>query len=339
MIVVFFLLGALALLAALLLFGFTGCTLPTEGLGPDTDISDYPTVIKKTPDLVAYWPLGEPQPLDFPTTASDDLGGHSGDYFELVPVPTPDTIHHSPTTVGDLELGQPGLLDLSPGRTCVRFDGGYVQIAFAEALNPPQFSFEAWVSPDTDLAKGYYYCLVESAGPHGLGPKKTGWGLYLGPSSENALDGPYWQVWMGDGDQFSRVAIADGTDTGVSERTTLLTKTYLVVTFDGTVLQIWLYYPGTIQQVNDLTQIRGALSYPPFIFHPNESTNEGAGVFYIGAGSNLGFSPIEPPHLLYPFKGFVQEVALYRSSLVGPPPFCAGVTSILSIHLGAGGNF
>ena len=86
-----------------------------------------------------------------------------------------------------------------------------MQVPWADELNPPQFTFEAWVLPDPFLDPKYFYCLAESTGPQGLDPKNTGWGLYLGPSDLNNPDpaGPlFWQVWMGDGNQFNRVAIA-----------------------------------------------------------------------------------------------------------------------------------
>jgi hypothetical protein len=51
------LLGALAVLASVLLFGFMGCGLSEFGTGPS---EDYPTTIQQTPALVAYWRLGEP---------------------------------------------------------------------------------------------------------------------------------------------------------------------------------------------------------------------------------------------------------------------------------------
>ena len=85
---------------------------------------------------------------------------------------------------------------------------------FNGQLNPSPFSFEVIIEPASALDPTFPYCLAESTGPpgpQGLDPKKTGWGLYLGPSDLNNPNpaGPLlWQVWMGDGTQFQRVAIA-----------------------------------------------------------------------------------------------------------------------------------
>jgi hypothetical protein len=287
---------------------------------------------------VAYWRLGEPAtttvlkasdpiPAGAVKTAKDTFNGYDGIYLKLNPATTPDYPRHSPPTKGEIILGvTPGLLEVSPQESypCLQVDGGFVQVSWDNHLNPQAFTLEAWVSPDPGLAPQYYYCLVESAGPSGLVPKKTGWGLYLGPDSAGALA---WQVWMGDGKsvnpKFNQVAVAN---TGRTQ----LTLTYLVLTYDGVQnLQLWLYYPNTEQDLSllDIPVLKKLID--PFTFHPNDGTSDGNGEFLIGVGSNL-FPVIGiPPQRLYPFKGKIQEVALYKS-VVAPV--------ILESHELAGGG-
>jgi hypothetical protein len=341
MIVALFLIGTLALLVTVLLFGFVGCgAYITEA--PDLS-GTYGDAVKSTPGLVAYWRLGEPVATPVPSSggaAKDDFGSFPGDYNKLAPVSTPDDQLHSPATMGKILLGvNPGLLELKPQDThftCINTEGGYVQVPWAEELNPPQFTFEAWVSPDPLLDPQYVYCLAESTGPQGLGQKKNGWGLYLGPSDLNNPDpaGPlFWQVWMGDGTQLNRVAIAkpDFPTPGFSQ----LRLTYLALTFNGIQkLQLWLYFPDTGQNLS-LNQLQ-ALDTPtsPVVFHRNDASPDGKGDFFIGTGSNLTSNP--STQRLYPFKGKIQEVAFYGVDLSAPNN--AGVQTTLAGHEMSGGN-
>ena len=225
-----FLIGALAILVTVLLCGFVGCA-KIAGIGEGTAQPDYPSTIKATPDLVAYWRLGEPNSTPIPGgDAKSEVGGFHGVYRTLNPVTIPDNQQHSPETTGILFLGDtPGLLQLSSLSPCMHVDGGFVELPFELLLNPPEFTFEAWVSPDPTMAKGFFHCLVQSAGPLGLSqPKKTGWGLYLGPGDQNKTppDEYFWQVWMGNGTDFKRVLIANR-----PANPTKLRLTYLVLTY------------------------------------------------------------------------------------------------------------
>jgi hypothetical protein len=344
MIGLYFSVGALVLLVTVLLFGFVGCSFHGGVASPG---QDYPTTVRGTTDLVAYWRLGEPDTTPVPSSGGaakdgsmgEGVGNFPGDYFKLDPVATPDDLRHSPAHPGAIILGDtPGLLELTPQDefACIFTDGGYVQVPWHEELNPSQFTFEAWVSPNLTLDPKYFYCLVESTGPQGLGPKKTGWGLYLGPSDLANPDpaGPlFWQVWMGDGNQLNRVAIAkpDFPKPGFSQ----LRLTYLALTFNGVEnLQLFLYFPDTGQNLS-LEQLQ-ALGTPssPIIFHRNDPSPDGQGDFFIGTGSNLTLNPAS--QRLYPFKGKIQEVALYKSDLSAPNN--AGVQSTLAGHEMSGGN-
>lgn len=146
------LLVPLLTLAVVLLFGFTGCALDTEGKAPvDGDGGtggeppngppggdDGPTGPPRSPTykdriteegyLVAWWRLSEGAGA---TTAID-----SAQKFPNL----------NGTYAGNPDLSQPGPLQ---GDTCAIFSGTeYVDVAHSPVLNPPDFSIEAWVNPD-----------------------------------------------------------------------------------------------------------------------------------------------------------------------------------------------
>jgi hypothetical protein len=121
-----------ALLMILLLFGFVGCNPPFTKYTDDTILANA-----SSSGLVAYWPLGESSG----TTANDQYSHqYDGAY-----------------TSGTLTLGAPGIVPgdtVQPGNdpdvrtTCMEVDGGYVEVQYDPALNPPSspgFSIEAWV--------------------------------------------------------------------------------------------------------------------------------------------------------------------------------------------------
>jgi hypothetical protein len=350
MIALYVLMGALAVLAALLLFGFVGCDevfgleRPSPpGITPPSP-DDYPAVVKATPDLVAYWRLGEPSTTPVPGGAAvDEVGGYNGAYFKLNPVTTPDYARHSPPipTPTVTPGVTPGLLTVPPQESdpCLYVHGGFVQVPWDNHLNPQTFSLEAWISPDPGLETQYYYCLAESTGPSGLGPKKTGWGLYLGPSPDNSAS-LVWQVWMVFNNTFNRVAVGkwDFLKDANSQVISQLRLTYLVLTFDGVhKLQLWLYFPGVEMDLDALETPYLNIIMPNFTFQPNDVSLNGQGELLIGAGSNLFPVLGPPPQRLYPFKGKIQEVAFYKQDLSAPNN--AGVQSTLRQHFMAGGNF
>ncbi len=352
MTVFYFLTGALAVLVTLLLCGFVGCDrvfglepVPPPGMTPPSP-EDYPAVVEATPDLVAYWRLGEPSMTPVPSSggaAKDEVGGFNGDYFKLNPVTTPDYVRHSPALpTSTIDLGvTPGLLEANNQENdpCIYVNGGYVQVPWDNHLNPQQFSLEAWVSPDPGLDPQFYYCLVESTGPSGLGPKKTGWGLYLGPDPGNPGH-LVWQVWMVFNNTFNQVAVGkfDFLKDATNQVIPQLRLTYLVLTFDGFHnLQLWLYFPDIGMDLSALETPYLNITMPNFTFQPNDVSPNGQGEFVIGTGSNLFPVLGAPTQRLYPFAGKIQEVALYKRDLSAPNN--AGVQSTLRQHENAGGNF
>jgi hypothetical protein len=333
----FFLIAPLAVLAILLLFRFTGCAA-IAGLDDYQPAAgaDYPKVIKAESSLVAYWRLGEPSSTPIPSSggaAASETHTHNGDYDKLKPVSTVDKGHHSPVTAGTISLGNiPGLLERSTSSPCISVDGAFVAVPFDDTLNPPQFSFEAWILPDKGSdPDGNFYCVLESTGPQGLGQKMSGWGLYFGPADATKTPpGPYfWQVWMGNGKTFAPPKGAISTDVVKFKQ-----LTYLMLTFDGTNLQLFLYYPDT-GQILDVPHIR-ALQANVTTFKRNDTSKIGGGDFFLCTGSNLFPAAGIPTQRLYPFKGKIQEAALYSADLSAPNN--AGLAKIAS-HESTGGNF
>ena len=367
MIAWYFLLGALALLVTVMLLGFVGCsafsaapdpgdggngggTGPGGGTPPPPDYGPYGNKIMGTNDLVAYWRLGDPAaspvlkasdpiPAGAVKPAKDLKGGFDGYYFKLDPVTTADLVRHSGLTGGAAIPGvTPGLLEANnqDNLACFQVDGGFVQVPWDNHLNPQAFTLEAWVFPDPGLNTKYYYCLVESTGPTGLGTRKTGWGLYLGPDPGNPGH-LVWQVWMPFSNKVNQVAVGkyDFIKDASSNPVSQLSLTYLALTFDGSKnLQLFVYFPLLEMDLDLLETPYLNILIPNFTFQPNNPTPDGQGDFFIGAGSNLFPLFGAPPHRLYPFKGRIQEVALYKSDLSAN----AGAQTILASHFLAGGN-
>src|ERR1019366_5847017 len=309
------LLGAVAVLATMLLFGFVGCGLEQGGVMSGLGNDDYPTTIQKTPGLVAYWRLQE----RFPPTPVPSSGGAavcendkslSGDYFNFSSA-KPDEPHVSNRANGTVKNSNP-LLDLLPlGATSVQFDGGFMRVPYDARLNPSgAFTFEAWVTISPPVQPvghiPYYQCIVESR------DSKGGWGLYLGPQDPNTSNNDlYWLLFAIDSyNQFVQVALSPK-----KAVITSLQPSFLVLTNNGTMeWTLWIYIAGTNPpQGLDKLDLQAIPPTGYGGFKPN-----GSGAFYIGAGSNLfpAALPLPPPsRRLYPFVGSIQEVAFYNQDL------------------------
>jgi hypothetical protein len=157
------LLVPLLTLAVVLLFGFTGCALDAEGKLPDDtgrppgerppeDGDDGPIGPPRSPTykdrimeegyLVAWWRLSEG---GVATTAIDSAGKHP---------------NLEGTYLGNPDLSQSGPLTAD---TCASFSGAqHVEVAHSMLLNPPDFSIEAWVNPDLQVAAPQPEVLVSS---------------------------------------------------------------------------------------------------------------------------------------------------------------------------------
>jgi hypothetical protein len=137
----------LVVLALVVLFGFAGCWLPTQGTGapepqgpgpwpPGSPPGDYSGFITES-GPVAFWPLTDADDAPF---AMDKVGpnNHPGTYV--------GSVTHGPNSLDDS-------LPSAPGNLPTKFDGtGYIEVAHDPGDStfaiPDKFSVEALVLPD-----------------------------------------------------------------------------------------------------------------------------------------------------------------------------------------------
>jgi hypothetical protein len=299
------LLTLLSVAAVLSLFRFAGCALPEYTVGDDDPIpdppADYGDVVKNESSLVAYWRLNEQDSND---PAKDDKDAHDGAYLieQLM------AGNQSPETAQPpvLQLGQPGLVETSPGAS-VRVDGGYVSVGFSPDLNPEgdqQFSVEAWVHPEwPEDETSVFRCVVASRRDTGV--NRHGYILYagpiLGPDLATIVDETmHWQAWVGNGTTW---LIQVGPKAEANQ------TAYLLLTYDG------LTHTLTLDAMSAATEpetyersVRTQTDYSPV---PAASLNP----LYIGMG--MGGPEVAPPGnpKMYPFLGRLQEIAFYSTAL------------------------
>ena len=285
----------LALLAIVLAVCFVGCFLDSVGVAGPTEISPFTLysdeTVLPTPGLVSYWPLSEASG----TTATDLMSGHDGTYTTAVFADDPAS--QSPAAPGTFSLDQPGLLAgdiVQPAaippvlKPCVVFDGGFVTVPFSTDLNPVgQFTVEAWVRPDWSPGEGRFRCVLNNLALNGSA--FTGFVLFANPDDQ-------WEAWFGSDSPTPIIApdrmgsvhfpIAFGA-------VTHLVATYDVAAPDGPTLTLW---------VNGENQGGGVVSVTPYV------ANTDAPIF-------IGLSAPWMPPGLWPFKGAIQDVAIYKRPL------------------------
>lgn len=311
----------------------------TNGAGPDAKGNFILTVIPPPPPVysdvvisdnpVAYWRLNETTPPTSPSggIALNAVGGSAhlfdGKYF----VPTSPSIAADPAkgsppaTPPYLLLGQPALL-ASPLPTdySAKIHGGCVEVDWAAQLNSNQFTLEAIVLPEMDLAtKGYFYCLLSSFGASG----RTGFGIFaasVGLPTQPSSD-YYWMPAVGNGTEFHTLKPKDftinaqgrltytGTDqsrindpgpiVGVGPNFAAKEATYLAFTYDGT--KYYLHIASKSRDLNYLTYELAPLASGSNYVPNNEQTK-----IHIG----WEYNPGRPD--TYPFSGWVEEVAIYN---------------------------
>jgi hypothetical protein len=188
---------------------------------------------------VSYWRLDETSG----TSATDSTGGRTGTY------------------TGGYTLNQTGALS-DVADKAVTFNGttGYVAVPYAAALNPAQFTLEAWAKPTGGSGT---WRLVASSWTHPSNYK----GYWVGIDSNDR-----WTAHMGDG--VNPEVNADG-PTAV-----LNTWTHLVETYDGTTLK--LYANGTL--VSSLATTRYSPNTSPTQFDIGAEYFNGAQTsFFVGS--------------------------------------------------------
>ena len=280
----------LTVLPIVMLLGFVGCKLDSEGQAPpgEPPPDPYHTLIETTSDLVAYWPLGESTGTagtagSAGSTAHDAVGpapdgSHAGVYKAWTA--PPDPVLQSDAAGGLLMFGQPGLIPNDPSRKSITVNGGYVEVPFADVLNSPQFTVELIVGTGWDDTAIDAYRLV-FASREEVGPNVNIRGVTLFANPTN-----HWEARIGIDTPTAAAAVAD--DPPILFGTT----DFLAVTYDGMTLS--LYVNG---------DLRGSVE-PGTPYVPNSSRP-----LYIGAREDPAGAPI------YPFAGSLQEVAYYSRAL------------------------
>lgn len=270
------------LLAIIPLLCFVGCVFaPNKGV---TDFGQYEDAILNTPNLVAFWPLD-----DTSGTTAVDLGSNnfSGTYTQG-PNVSYDPVNKSAAAPGTVSINQPGIV---PGdqlnnnqNPCAVFDGGFVTVPFQAALNPqPPFTIEAWVVANWTASDVQNFPAARAVVASANGPMNTGFGLLA--TSDN-----YWEAFVGTGSGFVNVRPPVG-----SNQPIMLNSLYfLVVTYDGTTLTLWVDPADTSAGPYAQATVSG--------FAPVASSTP----LFIGMGRP------DLPDGLFPFNGSIQDVAFYN---------------------------
>jgi|SRR5262245_39564974 len=346
----------LVALAVLALFRFVGCASllgiedwdAKEGPSPTQPVPgavDYPETVKADAPI-SYWRLQEThsaEPSPGPTVpnapvsggiAADEISNHNDGTYKAVilhqPPPSPLPAD-SPAAPGGLTLQSAGLLEVAGQQsTSLSVDGGYVEVPFSNfLLNLSSFSVEALVRPEWSAAeKGLYravvtFCAIDLT-PNAK--KASGFGLFAGPADPQDPSSPdVWQIWLGDGTDF--VPIKDS-----SQPLTLVDfvhTNYLLVTYDDVSKKLNMYvYIASANCDLDSGVVHPLKNLSVTIYSPvadqTQSLLIGMHRPPIGAGVSGPFP------VYHPFKGRIQEVALYGSALsVGR--VCAHVSASLNL--------
>jgi hypothetical protein len=286
-----------ALLAVVSLLCFVGCKFDPGGALPSfTQYTDLTILSNAT--LAAYWPLGEAPGA---TSAVDLKGGHNGAYTTAAPYPSIPGSAPSAAASGAFTLGQPGIVagdTVQPGNTirttCMGVDGGYVNVPFDPAINPTgAFTIEAWVRVEwTEADQAAYRCIMDGR----AAGVQRGFALFANPSN-------HWEVWVGNGGSGAPGWTVLPTNDPFPLSVDGLTF-YVVATYDGTTLNIYV----------DGEQRAGGIAA---VYVPNDNVPPNVpGPLYIGTGAPflpIGPQPAGGPQ--WPFKGKIQDVAIYNAAL------------------------
>jgi hypothetical protein len=297
---------------------FVGCAFPTSGLPADP----YSNVVLNESSLLAYWPLndapGQPPPPPFPPTpqnsksvgsAADLSGkGHVGSYLQPPTYPTnPPAGSAGP---GQMMSGTPAInllqssivpgdvsnssgTDMIPEVASADLEGGYVSIPWSTPNALQQFTFEAWIKPNPNLAgfeAAVFSALLNNAGFTGFQVLINAMNqlvVFVGNGTPNFPPAP------------TLTAAIDPTDI-----------TYIAVTCD-TNGDITLFANGVDQTTTATPQV-----FPNTGYVPVGATQQVT--YFIGAGQNefaLRTQNGATGAPEFPFLGQIQSVALYGTAL------------------------
>lgn len=212
------LLTPLIVLMVVLLLGFVGCWLPTQGTGPIQIATPEPYVDEvKNSNPIAYWRLSDPAGSQ---QANDEMpGNHPGTYQ----YPTPDAV----------VLGQsPSLNASDPTATPARFNGGSVWVNPSPAFQTAFFTVEALVLPAWTSSDPQIYRTIVSN--FDLSEGERGWVLRAAPreaSDDPEVDG-HFMAQIGNGTGSAAISVK-------FSLISLGSAVHLAMTYDGMSLNLF----------------------------------------------------------------------------------------------------
>jgi hypothetical protein len=267
----------LALLGLVTALCFVGCVLPVGGLPSDLGPYQGDTIIG-TNSLVAFWPLNDKTKAlaaDIAPKASPAMP-FNGVYNDAVAIGLTGIVP------GDVPLNSP------TRNACASFSGGSVSVMFHAELNPdPPFTLDCWVQPTWTDTNTHAVVISTNLDPM----MNSGYGLFCDEKNMwNAVIG------LGQGNGFLTTTPTAGTPAA-----SLGKPCYLALTFDGSVLSVFMTVVG--DPFNPAPVAQATVSVGKF------AKSVSALQLFIGKGR-----PDMPPGQ-YPFMGQIQDVAFYNALL------------------------
>jgi hypothetical protein len=283
---------AVVLVAIVPLLCFVGCSFH-PGSSSVTDYGKYHDTVLQTTGLYAYWALIETTG----TTAVDSKGnGYDGTYTQGQNVPY-DPVNQSAAATGEVDINNAAIvpgdkLDTPPhmANNCPYFNGGFVTVPWKDGLNTtPPFTLEAWLRPHWTASDAQNFPATRAAVTSANSSSNGGFSLLA--TADN-----FWAAVVGIGSGFVLARPAAGSNQTILPDTTY----YLVMTYDGTTLTLWVNPANTAAGPYAQATASG--------FVPVTSPTP----LYIGTGRP------DLPTPLFPFNGWIQDVALYNVVLDNP---------------------
>ena len=307
---------SVALLVVISGFCFVGCVLDTHGLGtgdppPDKPFTKYSDT-DVLPTAIAYWPLSEASAIaDKPVAqaiAKDVIGNNNGNYthkgnapvgmFPCPLIPISPGLDSAPA-IGFMALGVVSLLPgdaVQPGNdpniltTGMQVDGGFVTVPFNGVINPaPIFTVECWAQPEWSAADApAFRAAVDSRTVSAGGTQYTGWAIIVNQAGN-------WEAEVGAVGGAAYVKVTGG-------KAALSAAAHVVLTCDGSNATLF------VNGVQAATKSLGGA------FAPNTQSPLVIGVGGPWIATRAPGVP-EPAFPLVPFKGTIQDVAIYNTVL------------------------
>jgi Concanavalin A-like lectin/glucanases superfamily len=302
--------ASLIVMAPLVLLGvvttlcFVGCALSTGGL-PATPFTDYRSTVLGNDNLVAFWPLDDP---DQSAKAAEPRSGFVGDYVTVTSnkdqFPDPALPNVSAPAFGKLAWQQAGIVagdcinnDATKPTACIVVNGGYVSVPQHAELNPPSFTVEAWVRVDwnnTDMTNfpPAFRLVVDSRAF--AGANVTGFALFATPEN-------LWAVSVGGGAAGQTILTGEAVAFNTNK------PVYLAVTYDGGSQTLTLF-------VNGMPSVP-ALTGVPYVQNTTSALFIGSGAPSFPLRPQPPAVPLDQTAPLFPFVGALEDVAIYNIAL------------------------